>query len=145
MLHYFWATLYREGTKWANGNIYALMGHLALHIRALISTAEPGNCPREPFSLPLKGHSPGRWNEGAGGRLLPKNPTPRKCPFSILEVYFLSKTCPYFVEEKDRFPQYACSYKVCFFAHYGARLHREGTELAKGHIYALVVHLTLHN
>ena len=28
--------LYREGTKWAKGHLYALMGHLALHIRALI-------------------------------------------------------------------------------------------------------------
>ena len=29
-------------------------GHLALHIRALIATAEPGNCPRESFFLPLR-------------------------------------------------------------------------------------------
>ena len=50
----------REGTKWTKGHIYALMGHLAFHIRALIATAEPGNCPRESFSLPLTGHSQGR-------------------------------------------------------------------------------------
>ena len=64
--------LYREGSKWTKGHFYALMGHLAFHIRALIATAEPGNCPREPFPLPLKGHSQGRWNQGPGrGRLLP--------------------------------------------------------------------------
>ena len=51
---------YREGTKWAKGHLYALMGHLAFHIRALRATAEPGICPREPYSLPLKGHSQGR-------------------------------------------------------------------------------------
>ena len=39
--------IYREGTKWAKGHLYALMGHLAFHIRALIATVEPGNCPRE--------------------------------------------------------------------------------------------------
>ena len=44
---------YREGTKWAKGHLYALMGHLAFHIRALRATAEPGICPREPYSLPL--------------------------------------------------------------------------------------------
>ena len=68
------AQLYREGTKWAKRHLYALMGHLAFHIRALIATAEPGNCPRESFSLPLKGHSQGRWNQGArGGALAPQN------------------------------------------------------------------------
>ena len=46
-------------------------GHLASHIRALIiATAEPGNCPREPFLLPLKGHNQGRWNQG--GALAPQ-------------------------------------------------------------------------
>ena len=33
---------YREGTKWAKGHLYALTGHLAFHIGALIATAEPG-------------------------------------------------------------------------------------------------------
>ena len=28
------AKLYREGTKWAKVHLYALMGHLALHIKA---------------------------------------------------------------------------------------------------------------
>ena len=60
---------------------YALMGHLSGHIWALIATAEPGNCPREPFSLPLKGHSQGRWNQGAGGACTPKISTPKKCHF----------------------------------------------------------------
>ena len=51
------AQLYREGTKLAKGHLYALMWHLALHIRAhVIVTSEPGNCPRESF-LPLMGHS----------------------------------------------------------------------------------------
>ena len=39
----------REGTKLAKGHIYALIGHLALNIRALKATTEPGNCPRESF------------------------------------------------------------------------------------------------
>ena len=75
---------YREGTKWAKalGHLYALMGHLSCHkFWALIATAEPGNCPREPFSLPLKGHSEGRWN------CSPKNFHTQKVPL------FLSKTC----------------------------------------------------
>ena len=46
------------------GIFYVLMEYLAFHIRALIATAEPGNCPRESFSLPLTGHSQGRWNQG---------------------------------------------------------------------------------
>ena len=50
------AQLYREGTKWAKGHLYALMGHLAHHIRALMATSEPENCPHE-FLLPLMGHS----------------------------------------------------------------------------------------
>ena len=46
-------------TKWAKGHLYALMGHLSCYIWALMATTEPGNCPRDPFSLPLKGHSQG--------------------------------------------------------------------------------------
>ena len=69
----------RGGTLW----------HLSCHIWALIATAEPGNCPREPFSLPLKGHSQGRWNQGAGGACTPKISNTPKVPF------FLSKKCPF--------------------------------------------------
>ena len=64
-------------------NLYALMRHLAFHIRALIATAEPGNCPRESFSLPLKGHSPGCWNQGAGGACSPKLKKKKKVPFFL--------------------------------------------------------------
>ena len=115
---------YREGTKWAKGHLYALMGHLSGHIWALIATAEPNNyCPREPFSLPLKGHSQGRWNQGAGGSCTPKISTPQNCPFFLSKkCHFKSKTCPFFGEEKDRFR---------------AQLYREGTKLTKGHLYAL--------
>ena len=75
------AQLYRVGTKWAKGHLYVLIGHLAFHIRALIATVEPGNYPREPFSLPLKGHSQlGRWNQGGRGRLLPQNSNSQKVP-----------------------------------------------------------------
>ena len=111
------AQSYREGTNWAKGHLYALMGHLAhsFHIRALIATAEPENCPRESFSLPLKGHSQGRWIRGAGGgggkgALAPqKIQHPNSAPFSKLKVYVKkSKTCPFFIEEKDIFPQYFC-------------------------------------
>ena len=73
---------YREGTKWAKGHFYALMGHLSCHIWAFIATAEPGNCPREAFSLPLKGNSQGRWNQGPGALALPKFPTPKSALFS---------------------------------------------------------------
>ena len=68
------ARLYIEGTNWTKGHFYALMGDLAFHIRALIhvATAEPGNCPRESFSLPLKGY--------IQGRLLPKNSKAQKVP-----------------------------------------------------------------
>ena len=72
---------YKEVTKLAKGHLYALMGHLAFHFRALIAPAESGNCPREPFSLPLKGHSQGRWNQGAGALAPQKIPTPKKRPF----------------------------------------------------------------
>ena len=44
---------YREGTRWAKGHLYASMGHLSCYIWALMAKTEPGNCPREPFSLPL--------------------------------------------------------------------------------------------
>ena len=43
------AQLYREGTKFAKGHLNALMGHLSIHIRALIATTEPGNYPRDFF------------------------------------------------------------------------------------------------
>ena len=77
------AQLYREGTKWAKGHLYALMGHLSYHIRALIATAEPINCPREPISLPLmKGHSQRRWNQGAGALAPPKFQHPKGAIFS---------------------------------------------------------------
>ena len=75
-----------EGTKWAKGHLYALMGHLVFHIRALIATAELGNYPHESLSLPLKGHGQGRWTlelvesagrGGGGGRLLPQNSNPQ--------------------------------------------------------------------
>ena len=39
------AQLYREGTKLAKGHLYAFMGHLAQHIRALMATSEPENFP----------------------------------------------------------------------------------------------------
>ena len=81
------AQLYREGTKWAKGHLCALMGHLSFHIRALIATAEPGNCPHEPFSLPLKGHCQGRWNQGpgggGGGALAPQKSQHSKVPFFL--------------------------------------------------------------
>ena len=53
--------VYREGT-WCMGKgaPLCLNGgfYLAFHInRAHIAAAEPGNCPSEPFSLPLKWHS----------------------------------------------------------------------------------------
>ena len=75
---------YQEGTNWAKGHLYALMGHLAFHFRAPIATAEPGNCPREPFPLPLKGtvNSQGRWNQGGRGHCSPKIPTPKSALFS---------------------------------------------------------------
>ena len=47
------ALIYREGTKLAKGPLCALMGHVALHIRALIATTEPENCPRDSYFLPL--------------------------------------------------------------------------------------------
>ena len=43
-MHY-GAQLHREGTKLAKGHIYALMGHLALHIIGPLATTEQGNCP----------------------------------------------------------------------------------------------------
>ena len=45
-----------KAQSWQRGTFYALMGHLALHIRALIATTEPGTGPRESFFLPLIGH-----------------------------------------------------------------------------------------
>ena len=56
---------YGAHIKWAKGACLCLNGAFSLHNRAPIATAEPGNCPRESFSLPLKGHSQGRWNQGA--------------------------------------------------------------------------------
>ena len=47
----------REGTKFAKGHLCALMGHLALYIRALIATTEPGNCPRDSYFSPLMEHT----------------------------------------------------------------------------------------
>ena len=46
---------YREGTKLAKGHLYALMRHLALYIRALLATTEPGNCPCESLVCPWWG------------------------------------------------------------------------------------------
>ena len=37
------------------GTFMLLMGHLALHIRDLIATAEPENCPRETFLIAPEG------------------------------------------------------------------------------------------
>ena len=47
----------QRGTFMPNG-----VGHLSCHIWALMASAEPGNiyCPRQPFSLPLKGHMQSR-------------------------------------------------------------------------------------
>ena len=77
------AQLYREGTKWTKGHLYALMGHLAFHIRAHIVTVEPENCPREPFSLPQWGTVKGGGIGGGGGgeRLLHKNSKTQMGPF----------------------------------------------------------------
>ena len=137
--------LYREGTKWAKGHLYALIGHLSCHIWALIATAELGNCPREPFSLPLKGHSQGRWIQGAGGACSPQNFHTQKVPF------FLSKKCnfkvkhaPSSVRKRTDFLNIFVPKCFVLFAHYGAQLFREGTKLAKGHLYALMRHLALH-
>ena len=78
------AQLYREGTKWAKGHLYALIRHLAFHIRALIATAEPVNnfVPVNlNFSLPLKGHSQRWWNQGAGVLAPPKFQHPKGAIF----------------------------------------------------------------
>ena len=64
------------------GHFYALIEHLAFHIRALIATAEPENCAREPFLLPLKGHRQGGGIKGPEGASSPKIQTPKMCPFS---------------------------------------------------------------
>ena len=59
----------REGTKLAKGHLYVLMWHLALHIRALIATTDPGNCPRESLFCPwwgtvVKAREDTKWAKG---------------------------------------------------------------------------------
>ena len=48
-----------------------------------------------------------------------------------------------FVEEKEIFLNILSLF--FFFTPNGAKLYREGTEWAKGHLYALMGHLALHN
>ena len=51
-----------------------------------IATAEPGNYPREPFSLPLHEGAQSRavesGNQSAGALALPTFPHPKSAPFS---------------------------------------------------------------
>ena len=75
-----------------------LNGYFSCHIWAFIATTEAENWPREPFSVPLKGHSraAARVAEPGGMGYLPpppkkKNPTPKKCPFSKEKVAVLLK------------------------------------------------------
>ena len=79
-----------EKAQSGKGQLYALMGHLAFHFRALIATAEPGNCPREPFSFPLKEkQSRAVESGGPAAALAPlKTSHTQKVPF-----FLVSKKC----------------------------------------------------
>ena len=74
------AQLYRDRRhKVGKGAPLCLNGALAFHIRALIATAEPaGNCPREPYSLPLHEGAQSRPVESGGRGRLPPPPPPKK-------------------------------------------------------------------
>ena len=101
------------------------MGHLALHVRSSAATVEPGNCPREPFSLPPEGaQSKGGGIRGGRGALAPQ----KGVLFLTKSVIFNLKHGPSLLRKRTDFFN-ILSLNVFFFLHFGAQLlYREGTE-----------------
>ena len=101
----------------------------------------PVNLPHCPWRGTVKGSG----IRGAGGRLLPqKFPHPKSAPLVSKSVIFKVKHAPSLFRKMTDFLKMFVPNCVLFFAHYGAQLYREGTKLARGHLYALMGHLALH-